>query len=413
MDAEIIAVGSELLTPSRLDTNSLYLTAELNNLGMEVVTKYVIGDDRHRLAEIVARAMDRCAVVILSGGLGPTEDDVTREAVAQALGRELVYHPDIAEALERRFAAMNRKMSEINKRQAFVIDGAEILPNDRGTAPGQWVSANGSVAMLLPGPPHELKAMFEQQCLPRLVLVVPKMAIRTAFLRVTGMPESDLDALISPVYKQYSSVATTILAANGDLQVHLRARADTEAEAEALLAEVVPPIQDLLGERLYSRNGDPLEVVVGNLLRERGATLAVAESCTGGMLGARVTAVPGSSQYFAGGFITYSNEMKRSMLGVPAETLERFGAVSAETAEAMANGARQGTGATYAISITGVAGPEGGTEEKPVGLVYLALAGPEGTAVTHRRFIGDRERIRVFTTQAALDLLRRRLRGIA
>ena len=199
MDAEIIAVGSELLTEGRLDTNSLYLTAELNNLGVEVVTKCVIGDDRDRLADAVARAMGRCAIVILSGGLGPTEDDVTREAVAQALGRPLVFHDEIADAIERRFAAMKRRMSEINKRQALVIEGAEVLPNDRGTAPGQWVAANGAVAMLLPGPPHELKAMFQQQCLPRLARFAPRQAIRTAFLRVTGMPESDLDALISPV----------------------------------------------------------------------------------------------------------------------------------------------------------------------------------------------------------------------
>jgi len=413
MDAEIIAVGSELLTEGRLDTNSLYLTGELNNLGVEVVTKCVIGDDRDRLADAVARAMGRCAMVILSGGLGPTEDDVTREAVAQALGRQLVFHSDIAEALERRFAAMKRRMSEINKRQAFVIEGAEVLPNDRGTAPGQWVTANGAVAMLLPGPPHELQAMFQQQCLPRLARLAPKQAIRTAFLRVTGMPESDLDALISPVYKKYPNIATTILAANGDLQVHLRARCDTETEAEALLAEAAGPIESLLGGRLYSRTGDPLEVVVGGLLRERHATVAVAESCTGGMLGARLTGTPGSSQYFLGGFIAYSNELKREILGVSAETLERFGAVSPETAEAMAAGARVRTGSTYAVSITGVAGPDGGSEEKPVGLVYLGIAGPEGAWVTHRRFIGDRERIRVFTTQAALDVLRRRLQGLA
>jgi nicotinamide-nucleotide amidase len=413
MDAEIIAVGSELLTPERLDTNSLYLTAELNKLGVEVVAKCVVGDDRGRLADAIARALGRSAIVILSGGLGPTEDDLTREAAAQATGRELVFHPEIAEALERRFAAMKRRMSEINKRQALVIAGAEILPNDRGTAPGQWLSSNGAVALLLPGPPHELKAMFEQQCLPRLARIVPKQAIRTACLRVTGLPESDLDALIAPVYKKYPNIATTILAANGDLQVHLRARCATEPEAEALLAEVVPPIESLLGDRLYSRNGDPLEVVVGGILRQRNATLAVAESCTGGMLGARLTAVPGSSQYFAGGVIAYSNALKRNLLGVPAETLESFGAVSAETAAAMAAGARERAGSTYAVSITGVAGPDGGTAEKPVGLVYLGIAGPEGDAVTHRRFIGDRERIRVFTTQAALDLLRRRLLGLA
>jgi nicotinamide-nucleotide amidase len=413
MDAEIIAVGSEMLTPERLDTNSLYLTAQLNNLGVEVVTKCVIGDDLDRLAEAIARAMSRSGILILSGGLGPTEDDLTREAVARALGRELEFHADIAEALEKRFAAMKRKMSEINKRQAYVIAGAEVLPNDRGTAPGQWVSANGAVAMLLPGPPHELKAMFEQQCLPRLLQVAPKQFIRTAFLRITGMPESDLDALISPVYKKYGDIATTILAAAGDLQVHLRARRTSEADAAALLAEVVPQLDALLGDRLYSHNGDALEVLIGSLLRERNATLAVAESCTGGMLGARVTSISGSSQYFAGGFITYSNQLKTSLLGVPAETLEQFGAVSAETAEAMAQGARERTGATYALSITGIAGPDGGSEEKPVGLVYIGLASPEGTTVTQRRFIGDRERIRVFTTQTALDLLRRKLQGLA
>ena len=409
MDAEIIAVGSELLTPERLDTNSLYLTAELNNLGVEVTGKCVVGDNRGRLAQTVAQAMRRSSIVVLTGGLGPTEDDVTREAVAQAIGHQLVFHADIAEALERRFAAIGRKMSEINKRQAFVIEGAEVLPNDRGTAPGQWVPWNGSVAVLLPGPPHELKAMFEQQCLARLQGIVPRQAIRTAFLRVTGMPESDLDALIAPVYQKYSNVATTILAANGDLQVHLRARCDTEGEAEAVLAELVPALASLLGDRLYSRSGEALEELVGRLLRDRGATLAVAESCTGGMLGARLTAVPGSSEYFSGGFITYSNALKHELLSVPAETLEEFGAVSSQTAEAMAVGARERTGATYAISITGVAGPDGGTKEKPVGLVYIGIAGPDGATVLHRRFIGDRERIRVFTTQTALDLLRRKL----
>jgi len=412
MDAEIIAVGSELLTVGRLDTNSLYLTGELNNLGVEVVTKCVVGDDLARLTDAVRRAFSRSGIVILSGGLGPTEDDLTREAVAQALDRKLIFHADISDALEQRFARSGRRMSEINKRQAYVIEGAEVLPNDRGTAPGQWIAAHGAVAMLLPGPPHELKAMFEQQCLPRLTQFVPRQAIRTVFLRITGMPESDLDALISPVYKKYQNPVTTILAANGDLQVHLRARCDTDAEAIALLAEVAGPIEALLGDRLYSRIGDPLEVVVGNLLRERGATVAVAESCTGGMLGARFTATPGSSEYFVGGFITYSNALKRDLLGVPASTLEQFGAVSSQTAEAMAQGARERTGATCAISITGIAGPDGGSEDKPVGLVYIGIADAAGVVVTQRRFLGDRERIRVFTTQHALDLLRRRLQGL-
>ena len=413
MNAEIIAAGSELLTPDRMDTNSLYLTAELNNLGVEVTAKAVIGDDRDRLAEAVRAALARSEIVILSGGLGPTEDDVTREAVAQALDRKLVFHPDIAEHLEARFARMKRKMAEVNKRQAFVIEGADVLPNDRGTAPGQWVEESGGVAMLLPGPPHELKAMFERQCLPRLERIVPNHAIRTLQLRVTGMPESDLDQLISPVYKKYLNPVTTILAGAGDIQVHLRARCASVGEAEALLAEVGAPIEALLGDKVYSRNGDPLEAVVGEMLFKAHATVAVAESLTGGMLGERFTTVPGSSRYFLGGFITYSNEMKVELLGVDPQRLAQFGAVSRETAEAMAHGARRRTGATYALAVTGVAGPDSGGEAAPVGTVYVALADPEKTIALHRQFIGDRTRIRHFTTQMALDILRRRLMGRA
>jgi len=411
MNAEIIAAGSELLTAERVDTNSLYLTAELNNLGVEVTAKAVIGDDRDRLAEAVRAALSRSALVILSGGLGPTEDDVTREAVALALDRRLIFRPEIAEQIEARFARMKRKMVEVNKRQAFVIEGADVLPNDRGTAPGQWIEESGGVAMLLPGPPHELKAMFERQCLPRLRRIVPDHSIRTLLLRVTGIPESDLDQLISPVYKKYLNPVTTILAGNGDIQVHLRARCASVGEAEALLAEVGAPIEALLGDKIYSRNGDPLEVVVGEMLHKAHATVAVAESLTGGMLGERFTTVPGSSRYFLGGFIAYSNAMKVELLGVDPQLLAHFGAVSRETAEAMAAGARRVTKATYALSVTGLAGPESGEDAAPVGTVYVALADPEKTVAVHRQFLGDRTRIRMFTTQMALDVLRRRLMG--
>lgn len=409
MDAVIIAVGSEMLTPARVDTNSLWLTAELNNLGVEVVSKHIVGDDRERLAETIARAMTRARIVILSGGLGPTEDDVTRDAAAQALERRLIFHPDIAEALLHRFEAAKRKMAEINKRQAFVLEGADILANDRGTAPGQWIEESGVAVMLLPGPPHELKAMFERQCLPRLRRFVPKLLIRTVFLRIAGMGESELDALIAPVYKKYENPATTILAANGDLQVHLRARCSTAEEADALLAEVAGPIELLLGDRIYSRNGEPLEAIVGELLRRRHATVAVAESATGGMLGERFTSVPGSSDYFAGGFITYNDRMKAELLGVDRAILEEFGAVSQETAEAMAIMARRRTGSTYGLSITGVAGPGPGERDVPAGTVFVGLADETGPVVLHRTFLGDRQRVRVFTCQMALDLLRKRL----
>jgi nicotinamide-nucleotide amidase len=409
MNAEIIAVGSEMLTPQRVDTNSLYLTGELNNLGIEVVFKAVVGDNLARLTDAIRAALNRDELVILSGGLGPTEDDLTREAVAAALDRNLVYHPEISDALEERFARMKRKMAEVNKRQAFVIAGAEILPNDRGTAPGQWVEDSGRIAVLLPGPPHELKAMFERQVLPRLSRVAPRQVIRTLFLRVAGMPESDLDQLIAPVYKKYTNPECTILAAAGDIQVHLRARCSTEAEGDALLAEVGGPIELLLGDRIYSRNGDPLEVVVGNLLRAGHSTLAVAESATGGMLGEKLTSAAGSSDYFAGGFIVYNNAMKMELLGVDPEVLKQFGAVSKETAQAMATGVRKRTGATYALSITGLAGPGGGNEKTPTGSMYVGLADAAGTISLHRQFLGDRTRVRTFAVQMALDMLRRRL----
>jgi nicotinamide-nucleotide amidase len=265
--------------------------------------------------------------------------------------------------------------------------------------------------MLLPGPPHELKAMFERQCVARLARLVPQLVIRTICLRVAGMGESDLDQLIAPVYKKYQNPVTTILAAAGDIQVHFRARCRTEAEADALLAEVAGPVELLLGDRVYSRNGDPLETVVGDMLRSHHATVSVAESCTGGMLGERFTSVPGSSDYFVGGFITYTNEMKIEMLGVAPELLDEYGAVSKPVAEAMAIGARRRTGSTYALSITGIAGPATGTESAPVGTTYIGLADAAGTQVLQRQFLGDRTRIRNFASQLALDLLRRRLKN--
>ncbi|HTM47163.1 MAG TPA: competence/damage-inducible protein A [Bryobacteraceae bacterium] len=412
MVAEIIAVGSELLTAQRLDTNSLYLTDQLNGLGVELVTKCVIGDDRERLAEAVRRAVCHSQIVIITGGLGPTEDDVTRDAVALALDRRQRFHDEISDQLEQRFRQMGRKMAEVNKRQAFIIEGAEILPNDRGTAPGQWIDESGASIMLLPGPPHELKAMFARQCLPRLERRAPKLVIRSLVLRVAGMGESDLDQLIAPVYKKYENPATTILAAAGDIQVHLRARCVDEPEALALLAEVGGPIEQLLGDRIYSRNGDPLEAVAGELLRRSGATLCIAESLTGGLLAERITSVPGSSDYFEGGFVTYSRRLKTELLGVSEATLELFGAVSKETAEAMAVGARKRAGTTYALAVTGVAGPGQGGEKVPVGTVYAALAGVNGTRTANRQFMGDRDRIRQFTCQMALDLLRRQILGL-
>jgi nicotinamide-nucleotide amidase len=404
MEATIIAVGSEMLTPAKTDTNSLYLTDQLNALGIEVVEKYVVGDDRLRLTNEVVFALGHSQFVFITGGLGPTEDDVTRDAVAAALGRSQSTSEEVCKIIEERFRRLNRRMSEVNRRQASIIDGAEILPNDRGTAPGQWLAVGQGVVVLLPGPPREMRAMFEQQCLPRLTAMVPPMVIRTRFYRVAGMPESDLDQLISPVYMRYTNPATTILAAQSDIQVHLRARCATIEEAEALLSEVGGQIEPLLGDRLYTCTGEPLEACVGALLAARGETLFVAESCTGGLLAERITRVPGSSTYFAGGVVTYTMPMKQKFLGVP----EGANPVSDETARIMAERAVERYGATWAISITGEAGPESSTDA-PVGTVFIGVAGPKETIVKRSMFLGDRERIRTFATQTALDLLRHQL----
>lgn len=408
-NAEIIAVGSELLTADKVDTNSLWLTDQLNSLGVEVRRKLVVGDDHRLLAESIRQALYNADIVILTGGLGPTEDDVTRDATSEALGRNLVFRQDLLDALIERFQRLNRKMAENNRRQTFIIEGAEPLPNDRGTAAGQWIDIDGKVILLLPGPPNELKAMFSGQCVAKLRAKLPTQVIRTRFYRVAGMGESDLDQLISPVYKPYENPVTTILAGAGDIQIHLRAHGETEPEAEALLAAVGSPIEELLGDRIYSRDGSNLETVIGGLLRARGASLSVAESCSGGLLGGRITSVPGSSDYYLGGFLVYSNGMKTRLLGVDPALLQEHTSVSEEVAKAMASGTRDRTGSTYALSVTGEAGPES-QSGAPVGTVVIGFAGPAGgsEASTYRLF-GDRNGVRARAAQWALDYLRRKL----
>jgi nicotinamide-nucleotide amidase len=403
--AEIVAIGSELLTASKIDTNSLWLTDMLNGLGVEVLRKCVVGDDRERLTATIRTALETAGIVILSGGLGPTEDDLTRDAVAAALGRGLVFDQEICDGIEERFRRFNRKMVEINRRQAYLVDGAIVLPNDRGTAPGQWIPHDGKIVILLPGPPSELKSIFGKHCLARLQAILPPRVIRMRQFRVAGMPESDLDELIAPIYTRYTNPTTTILSTVGGIDIHLRAQCDTVEHAEALLDEVAGQIEPLLEPRIVSRNGEPIEKVVGDMLRSRKVRLSVAESATGGMLGEWITAVPNSSDYFVGGFLTYSDEMKMRLLGVSKEMIEAHSAVSEQVAKAMAEGARQRTGSDYALSVTGYAGPDG----EDVGLMFIGLAGPEETEVRRVKMPGDRNRIRALTVQNALDFLRRRL----
>ena len=325
MNAEIIAIGSELLTPFRQDTNSLYLTEKLNELGVEVIFKTIVGDQRERLTEAAHLALLRADIAIFMGGLGPTEDDLTREAVAEALGVGLHRDPAIVAGIERRFAARGWKMSPNNAKQADVIDGATVLPNSNGTAPGQWISGKyegqEKIIILLPGPPHEMKALFDEQCLDRLRANTPPVHISTRVLKIAMMGESQCDARVAPIYKRYTDVDTTILAGRGEVQLHLRTRAESLEAAQQRVDQLAEEIEEELGDFVFSDNGDSLEQIVGYFLQMRGATLAVAESCTGGLVAERVTSVSGSSRYFAGGAVVYSNELKTEFASVPAELI--------------------------------------------------------------------------------------------
>lgn len=407
--AEIIAVGSELLTPEKTDTNSLWLTEKLGEIGISVMLKTIVGDDEPRLKEAIKDALKRSDVVITTGGLGPTEDDITRQVAAKALGRELVHRPELEAELRKRFRRFGREMPEINVRQAYVIEGAEPLANPNGSAPGLIVEDNRRTLVVLPGPPRELKPMFESQVAPRLAKLGDGMLVRRRVLMVAGLGESAVDEKIAPIYQEYKNVRTALLFTKTEVQVHFYARAEDAASADKVLRELVDRSVAELGASVFSTNGEAMEEVVGRMLRERKETLALAESCTGGLIGRRVSEVAGSSDYFLEGAITYSNAAKTRVLGVPAETIETRGAVSAETAEAMAVGMLERSGADHAVSVTGIAGPGGGSEEKPVGTVFIGIANASGVRSVRVFLPGDRYIIRWRASQAALEVLRRSL----
>jgi competence/damage-inducible protein CinA-like protein len=407
MKAEIIAVGSELLTPFRLDTNSLFLTAELNQVGLRVAHKAVVGDAPDDMCMSFRHALDRADVTVSSGGLGPTDDDRTRQTVADLLGRKLYVDQEVLQSIRERFRRFGRNMPQINERQALVIEGATVLKNPRGTAPGLWIETKGKIIVLLPGVPAELRALMECEVKPRLVKLGLPERLYTRELRITGIFESDVEQRVSPLYAQYPDTETTILAAPTGIQLHPRVWSDNPVRAEAMLDELVQRMSLALGEYLVSARGESLEQVVAQLLTENHATIAVAESCTGGLLAERLTSVPGSSAYFLGGVVCYSNELKASMAGVPPELIESKGAVSAEVALALASGIRKRTGATLGLGVTGIAGPGGATPEKPVGLVHIAIADERSAQETVIQLPGDRERIRQFSTQRAMNLVRR------
>ncbi len=409
LSAEIIAIGSELLTPTKTDTNSLWLTEKLNDIGIEVMLKTIVGDDGARLEETVRDALKRSDVVITTGGLRPTADDNTREFTAAAVGRELVYHEDIEQHLRERFRSWGREMPEINKRQAYVIDGADILPNPNGSAVGMLAEMDGKMLIILPGPPRENQPMFTDHVFGRLKAIAGEVFVKRRILRVSGLGESAVDEIAAPIYMSYESVQTSILFNKSEVEIHIAARADTEAEAVATCNKLADELIAAIGKPVFATHGETMEEIVGAHLIRRGETVSVAESCTGGLIGQRITAVAGSSRYFLEGAVTYSNEAKMRTLGVPAEILERHGAVSAECAEAMADGMRAYAGTDHAISVTGIAGPDGGTDEKPVGTVFIGYSGAKGTKSVRLNLPGDRYLIRWRTSQAALDYLRRQI----
>jgi nicotinamide-nucleotide amidase len=414
MKSEIIAVGSEMLTPFRQDTNSLYLTEKFNELGVTVAFKTIVGDRRKDLIGVIRSALARTDIVVLMGGLGPTEDDLTREAVAEALSLALHRDPEQLANLHVRAAAWRIPMPENNLKQADVLEGAVVLPNANGSAPGQWVDTTFSgyrkLLMLVPGPPSECCPLFESECIPRLRAVLPVRHIATRTLKAAMIPESQADKLLAPIYKPYTDVETTILAHTGDIQLTLLCAKSNPETAHQRVDELASHMEEALEDWLYSSDGESLEQIVLYYLGLRQATLSVAESCTGGMIAERITQVPGSSRSFLGGAIVYSNALKIAFANVPPDTLASHGAVSPEVAEALAKGIRQRTGSTLGLGVTGIAGPSGGTEAKPVGLVYIALSDAQKTEVVEKNFRGDRDRVRQWATQQALDLIRRRLR---
>jgi nicotinamide-nucleotide amidase len=410
MKVEIIAVGSELLTPDFQDTNSLRLTAGLNSIGLEVSFKTVVGDGERDLARVLRTALGRSRLVLCMGGLGPTEDDRTRETLAKVLRRKLVFHKEIRARIRERFKRRGLSMSASNHKQCYVPEGAGILDNPNGTAPGLWLETGRHRIVLLPGPPQEILPMFENQVMPRLTRFGKGRTVRRV-IRLTGLGESAMETRLKDVYAAVpAGVTITTLASPGDLSIRLTCSGKiSRAAAEARLEGLERSIDKALGPWIYSRNGESLEEVVGALLRDRSMTIACAESCTGGLIGHRLTEVAGSSSYFLESAVVYSNRAKIRRLGVPAPLIEKHGAVSAPVARAMALGIRKTSGADIGVAVTGVAGPGGGTPRKPVGLVYVAIARSRGTKVLRSLFFGGRTQVKFQSSQKALDLVRKTL----
>lgn len=405
--AAIIAVGTEMLSPLRQDTNSLWLTERLEEVGITVLRKSIVPDDPEAIGEEISFAAGVAPFVLTTGGLGPTADDVTVPAVARRLGLSLRRDEIYLARMRERFARRGIPMAATNEKQADFIVGARVLENPRGTAPGFWIEREAKEYVILPGVPLEMREIMEERVLPVLRERTGRAVARRRVLRISGVGESSIEELVTPVYAKWKDHPVTILASPGEVQLHLRVRGEPE-EAVRRLDQMEADFRQVLGSRIFSQEGEDLASSVGRLLRERGKTLAVAESCTGGMVAKLVTDVPGSSGYFLGGVVSYADAAKRDLLAVSEETLRGRGAVSEETAREMARGALERFGADIAVGVTGIAGPDGGTPEKPVGTVYFAVARRDGHEIGKKReFLGDRSAVRQAASQFALELVRR------
>ena len=406
----IIAVGSEMLTPFRVDTNSLFITDRLNTIGFDVRMKTVVGDDVGELAGMVRASLAWADLIVLTGGLGPTADDITRDAVAQVLDLPFDEDQETVARIRERFTRRGMVMQEINRRQAMVPRGAALLDNPNGTAPGLWLEHGKTALVLLPGPPREMKPMFEAIVRDRLTARSGGAGLFRRVLKITGQPESVVDAKAQPIYGRWQTqdvpISTTILAVLGQIELHLTAGAPDREAADRVLDPAVRELQAALGGDVYSVDGASLEEVVGARLRERRLKVAVAESCTGGLLTSRLTDVPGSSAYVERSEVCYSNQAKIDSLGVPAALIAAHGAVSEPVARAMAEGIRAKASADIGMGVTGIAGPDGGTPEKPVGTVAIAVLAGADSRVRTFQFVGLREMVKFQSAQAALNMLR-------
>lgn len=402
--ASIIAIGSEMLGPTRVDTNSLKVTSAFESFGIGVIRKSVVGDTRSQLVDEIRYSLAHADILITSGGLGPTEDDMTREALAEALGLTMEVDTSIIDRLEKRFAARGWKMPEVNKRQANVFVGQITLTNERGTAPGFHIEQGGKHVWVFPGVPHELEWMVATYLTPWLKSITGGQSRFRRVLKIAGMTESGVEERLKPYYTAHPE-PLTILATMGQTELHLAADG-AETEARAQIASLESELREIFGDKIFGCDDDTLEAVVGRMLTERGETVATAESCTGGLLASRITDVAGSSAYFMGGAVCYTAASKTALAGVDPALIAAHGEVSEEVAIALARGARERFATTYGIGVTGIAGPGGGSEEKPVGTVHIAVAGPE--SFKHRKLLWPMERslFKRITTQSALDLLR-------